>query len=118
MSPLRKLTPLSQRIVGVIILLLALMTLGSTVYYNYVQRATTRCQAQFNEKFIEQLNARNRIADNDRESLSNLVKAVTNARSREDSHKALENYLRTKEKNDAERREHPLPSLPEESAHC
>lgn len=118
MSPLRQLSPLSQRIVGGVVLVLAITTVGSTAYYTHEQRQITECQAGFNEKFIEQLNARNKISESDRESLADLVKAVTNSTSREESRKALENYLKTKDKNDAERREHPYPELPEKSAHC
>lgn len=118
MSPLRKLSPLSQRIVGIIIIVLALMTVGSTAYYNHEQREITRCQAQYNDQFAQQIKERNKISESDRENLTALVKAVVNSKSREESHKALENYLKTMEKNDEERKEHPLPGLPEKSAHC
>ena len=117
MSPLRQLSPFSQRIVGIVVLVLAMTTVGSTAYYNHEQRQITECQAEFNSQFIDQLRERNTISESDRESLAKLVKSVTNSTSREESRKALEDYLKTKDKNDAERREHPYPGLPEKSAH-
>lgn len=118
MSPLRQLSPLSQRIVGSVVLVLALTTVGSTAYYSHEQRQATECQAEFNIQFIDQIKERNRISESDRESLATLVKEVTNSKSREERRKALEDYIKTKDKNDAERREHPYPELPEKSAHC
>lgn len=118
MSPLRKLSPLSQRVVGIIIIVLALMTVGSTAYYSHEQREITRCQAQYNDRFAQQIEERNRIAESDRKNLTELVKAVVNSKSREESHKALEKYLEIMEKNDEDRQDHPLPGLPEKSAHC
>lgn len=118
MSPLRKLSPLSQRVVGVIILVLTLMTVGSTAYYTHEQREIERCQAQFNDRFIQQINERNKIGNSDRESLAKLVEQMLTLPKKEDRRKALQDYLKQKDKNDEERKKHPLPELPEKSAHC
>ena len=118
MSPLRRLSPLSQMVVGIVVLFLTLWTVGSTAYYNHQQREITRCQAEFNQKFIQQINERNKISSSDRDSLAKMLGQMLTLADKEDRRKALEDYLKTKEKNDEDRRKHPLPELPESEARC
>lgn len=109
---------MSKRVLPITLIILAVLSLGSTVFYISDQRAKTECQANFNKQFIQQLTERGAISDSDRSSLATLVKDVINAKTRDESRAALEAYLDTKEKNDAERRAHPLPTLSDDSAHC
>lgn len=111
-------SPVKQRVLAGVLVVLSAMTVSSTAYYNYEQKKITECQARFNDQFIQQLNERNKISESDRESLAQLVQTIVNSTSRGATSKALEDYLNTKEKNDAERKQHPLPSLPQRSAHC
>jgi hypothetical protein len=118
MSPLRSLSPISQRVIGVVILFLVVMTVTSTLYYSHEQRAISNCQTEFNVQFIKQLKARNDIATSDRNSIAELIQKILTVNSREERRKALQDYVKTKEENDAKRAQHPLPTLPEESARC
>lgn len=110
--------PKKQRFFALMMLILSVVTLGSSAYYTVQQRQVTECQAKFNDQFIRQINERNHIGDSDRESLAKLVKGVINAREPSSSRKALEEYLKTKDENDADREQHPLPTLPTQSSHC
>lgn len=100
-----------QRYSGIVLLVLALLSVGQGVYFTYQNRQITSCQADYNQQFAAQLAARSEISESDRESLAELfdtwlTKDPKNAR------QALEDYIKTKERNDEQRKKHPLPELP------
>jgi len=105
-----------QRYTGIFIIVLSLLTVGQGVFFTYQNRQITRCQADYNEQFIEQLTARSNISESDRESLAKLFKDWL-TKDPKNARRALENYLETKDRNDEQRKEHPLKELPK-TAQC
>lgn len=102
-----------QKFFGAVIALLAVATLVTGVYSIQSQRELARCQADYNQKFISQLRERTAIANQDRESLATMVKGLLKqGASDADQGRLLQEYLKAKEKNDAERKKYPLPDLP------
>ncbi|GAA2554864.1 hypothetical protein GCM10010423_65050 [Streptomyces levis] len=101
-----------QKYSGVLLLILALLTVANGVYFSVQNRHATRCQAEYNSQFIEQINTRAKISESDRESLVKLVKQVIGSQDRETSRKALAEYVETLERNDEYRKKHPLRELP------
>lgn len=102
-----------QKFFGVILALLAVTTLVTGVYSIHNQQRLARCQAEYNGKFMSQLQERTAIANQDRESLAAMFKGLLEEGStREERAGLLQDYLKAKEKNDAERKKFPLPDLP------
>ena len=100
-----------QRYTGIFLIVLSLLTVGNGVYFTYQNRKITNCQADYNNQFSAQLRARSDISESDRESLSKLFEDWLTGDPKE-ARQALENYLKTKEQNDEQRKKHPLPELP------
>ncbi|MEU4066678.1 hypothetical protein AB0F25_30570 [Streptomyces wedmorensis] len=106
-------SPTMQKFFGVVLAFLAVATLSTGIYSIRNQQRLARCQADYNEKFINQLHERTVIANQDRESLATMVKGLLKeGGTREDRAALLGDYLKAKEKNDAERAKYPLPELP------
>lgn len=110
-------TKTMQKIFGVLVALLAVATLITGVYSIRNQEQITKCQAEYNKKFIDQLRERTLIANQDREDLAELVTGILrDSRTPADNRKLLEEYLKSKKESDAERKKHPLPELPEDAS--
>lgn len=110
--------PLRHRLLVMTVVLVTLVSAAQLAWFSYQQRRTTSCQADYNQAFIQALRVRASIADSDRESLAVMVRAITEAKSGEESRKALDDYLATKARNDAERSQAPLPEDKFPTDHC
>lgn len=85
-----------------------IMVLAST-YLGYKQYSYVHCQTLVNDSFVKALKARTDAAEADRNAMDQLVSDVSNAKTRDDSVRALAKYRETRAKADADRRQHPLP---------
>lgn len=107
----------AQKIYGVLLALLAIATLVTGIYSIRNQERISRCQAHYNQAFVEQLRARTDISTSDRESLAATIQGFLQpGMTPERKKKLLEDYLETKKENDAKRQEHPLPELPQDAS--
>ncbi|MFD5451660.1 hypothetical protein [Streptomyces sp. NPDC127100] len=116
MSQEIKVSRTAQKVFGAIIAIMAVATLVTGLYSIHNQERITRCQADINHQFIVQLRARNEISTSDRESLARTIQGFLQPGTRESRKKLLEDYLKTKEENDAKRQKHPLPALPSDAS--
>lgn len=106
-----------HRAVTALVVIVTLVSGTQLAWFSYQQRETTECQSTYNQAFIDALRVRTSIADSDRENLTQMVKAITEAKTGEDSRKALNEYLATKARNDEERAQAKYPDVPP-SGHC
>lgn len=103
--------PRFPRWLGVVVILLAVVTVAQGVYFSRQARETSHCQAQFNSDFSTALTLRNGWAAEDRAQLTKMIDTVLTGATPEVRRKALEDYLAAVHKNDALRAQHPLPEL-------
>lgn len=68
------------------------------------------CQAEFNKESVASSKLRNEWADQDRQALSDLVSAITSAKTHEDTQKALLEYQRITQRNQDKRKDNPPPT--------
>lgn len=98
---------------GWVLIILALVSAFQLAYFSWDNRQRSNCQVKYNSAMAEALQRRSQYADQDRESLVEFVRKVSQANTREKSRDALRNYLTTQERIDRERQANPLPHLPE-----
>lgn len=106
------------RWVGVVLIILALLTVAEGWYFNNkVSEQTdatarrTACQANYNQQFTIVLTKRTEWANEDRTELNRLMTRWINSHDRVEPRKALEEYLSAVAINDNHRAANPLPSL-------
>jgi hypothetical protein len=95
----------------IVLIIVAVLTLGQTAYVSVKSRDEARCQTRINEKFLAVLQDRSATNDADRENVSRMVSDVVNAKSRAETRRALDRYLAEKHRIDAQRRNLPYPNL-------
>lgn len=101
---------LSDRIAGMIVVVLALITMIAAVTANVHLEQTTACQAQFNQSYREALAERTDAATKERNAQRTLVLAVSDA-DPSNNRAALDAYRTALDRADAQRHAHPVPSL-------
>lgn len=101
-----------DRIVGLTLILVGLIAVAQNIFFQKHQRAVATCQTTYNSSFQVILRERAKIADEDRSNLVTLITTVTNAKSRETSRKALEDFISINARLDAERKTFKYPPLP------
>lgn len=101
-----------HRVITALVVIVTLVSGTQLAWFSYQQRETSECQSNYNQAFIDALRVRTTIADSDRENLTQMVKAITEAKTGEDSRKALNEYLATKARNDVERAQAKYPDVP------
>lgn len=101
-----------HRVVTALVVIVTLVSGMQLAWFSYEQRETTECQSKYNQAFTDALRVRAVVADSDRENLTKMVKAITEAKTPEDSRKALDEYLATKARNDVERAQAKYPDVP------
>lgn len=114
-EPIRRGIP---RWVGVVLIILAVLTVGEGWYFNQLDAkqtdataARTACQAEFNQQFVVVLTKRTEWANEDRSELNRLMTRWINSHDRVEPRKALQDYLNAVAINDNHRASNPLPSL-------
>lgn len=94
---------------GIIIIMLSLLTVVQTAVITDRQRQLNRCLADYNAAVVRTQQARAEIADKDRRALVVMVTSVLGGKTSAQVTKALDTYVETIAKNDAERTANPLP---------
>ena len=78
--------------VGLLVVIVAFLSLAQLLYVTYENRQTTQCQAQVNQAFLDTVKQRASINDGDRQAVKSLVEALANAKSPADTTKAIDAY--------------------------
>lgn len=102
------------RIVGLIVLLLAVASAAQVVYFQESSNSAAACQYRVNRTLVDTLNVRSELAEDQDQQLSELVRSVLGSRSSEQTRKSLQDYLDANEKLQKSRNSGPLPVVPEE----
>lgn len=105
-------------VTGVLLLLLACLTVLQVVLFNLRLAESLRCQSDFNNYVSAVLADRSQLADQDRANLDRLVRDSLLAQGDEDRNIARQNYLDRKARIDSERRGVPLPDVSEGVERC
>ena len=106
-------TQRATRLLGVVVILLAVFTVLQTVLAADRLAAVTRCQAKFNADFARVSTIRADLADKDREALNGLLLTIYQHRGDQALAKhAFAQWARHTQANENERADHPLPSYP------
>lgn len=103
------------RWIGVVLLLLALATVGQTYYFNTQQQAQVQrnrqvlaCQSQFNRDFAQALDQRSMWAAEDRAEFIVLINKILSGAGPAVSRKALIDYVTAIQANEKKRQATPL----------
>lgn len=95
-----------------------LLTLAASLWFAFKareiqvrQEQLARCQLSYNITNNRISSLRNTIAQADRDAVDNMIKTVTNAKSRDVVRNALTTYIKTRENNDRLRDAHPVPII-------
>jgi uncharacterized protein HemX len=105
--------PPTNRLIGIVVVILAVITVANSAYFTWQQQQVSDCQADVNSQFIEALKSRSSTADDDRTALKELATTIVNHP--EQAGEALQDYVSTLKASDKERKRNPLPPLPEET---
>jgi len=97
------------RILGVVVIVLAVFSVISASYQVHEQRQLAQCLATHNAAFADALQQRAEIADDDRAALTRMVRRVVTSTKARETLDALNDYLRTIREGAAEREQIPLP---------
>lgn len=110
----RMTTQVATRIIGIIVLLLAIFTVAQNTSTARHLNEVTDCQARFNHEFAEVSTLRAQLADQDRKALQNMLLALYQQRdaTARKRLRTFQQWVKTVERNERERRENPLPELP------
>lgn len=111
-------TPGRSRVLGWVVVVLAVVTVAQGSYFTYESSKTaqknterTECQAQFNKDFAAVLVKRAQWADDDKKALNKLLRDLLAVTKPGQSGQILVTYLATTDRTDKLRAETPLPKL-------
>lgn len=99
-----------SRLLGIIIVCLAVFSVVQGSYYAYETNKQSSCQAQFNKDFAAVLQKRAQWADEDKAAEIKLFKDLLSAKPGTGA-SILQDYLATTDRTDKLRAENPLPKL-------
>lgn len=106
-----KVTPEKRsRLLGFIVVLLALFSVAQGSFYAYESEKKSACQAQFNNDFARVATARSQWADDDKKALNKMLSDLLSAKPGQ-GRTILEKYIEATERTDKLRAENPLPKL-------
>lgn len=104
-----------DRAVGIFVLILSVVTTIYLAYFTVHERKVAHCQAQYNLAVSQIVQKRAAYAEQDRQSVVSMVRAVATAKSSKDLEGALSQFLKTTDRTDLERQRNPFPKI---SDHC
>lgn len=108
----RPATAQATRWLGIVVALLAVVTVAQGVIVSHQLKESTACQAEYNDRFAMVLTIRARLYDEDRHALNKLIGIIAANPGGEDSiGRAIQNYVETVEENEVDRLRTPLPNL-------
>lgn len=107
-------TDRATRWLGIIVALLAVVTVTQGVVTQRRVGEVTECQAEFNAEFAETSTVRSRLANEDRLALQNMLLALYQQRGADEARRleTFKKWVRTVEASERERQRNPLPELP------
>jgi hypothetical protein len=105
----------ATRWLGIVVALLAIVTVTQGVISQRRINAVTECQADYNNRFAEVSQRRAALAEEDRDALQRMLITLYQKRdaTSEQRLRIFERWVETVQRNNRERTEHPLPQLPE-----
>lgn len=107
-------TDTATRWLGIVVALLAIVTVTQGVIAQRRIGEVTSCQARFNSEFAQATSVRAQLANEDRLALQNMLLALYRQRGADEARRleTFQEWVRTVEQSERERAEHPLPELP------
>jgi hypothetical protein len=102
--------PNRNRLLGIVVIILALFTVTQGSYYAYETNKKSECQAQYNADFARVIGLRAKWSDEDKKAETKLWRDFLAAKPGQ-SRKILQTYLDATERTDKLRAENPLPKL-------
>lgn len=107
-------TDRATRWLGIIVALLAIVTVTQGVIAQRRIGEVTECQANFNSQFAEATAIRSKLATEDRLALQNMLLSLYRQRGADEARRleTFKEWVVTVESNERERQENPLPELP------
>lgn len=110
---------LFTRAVSALLLLLAVGSVGQTLYFQHEQAAqanelsaTTECQYRVNKALIEVLNRRQNPSQDKDEALVTMVRTVLEAKSATETRAALRTFINAVDTLNKTRTDNPYPTIP------
>lgn len=100
-----------NRLLGWIVIILALFTVAQGSYYAYDRNQITQCQAKFNADFAATVAKRAQWADEDKQAELKLWRDFLASKKPGENRLILQHYLDTTARTDKLRQENPLPKL-------
>lgn len=104
----------ATRWLGIVVALLAIVTVAQALYLNRKQAEVVECQTNFNNTFSEVSTLRSKLANEDRLALQNMLLALYRQRGADEARRleTFREWVTTVERNEREREANPLPALP------
>lgn len=99
-----------DRVITLIFVLLAAVTVVMGASTTIKQQHIVDCQARYNQQFRDGLEERGQASDTDREAMRRLVESITQAQSREQVAEAMSRFLAASKNADQQRADNPLPT--------
>lgn len=104
---------IATRVLGIVVALLAIVTVVQGVVSSRRDAEIVDCQTDFNTEFARVVSLRSELTDADRDALENLMLTLNEqANDRAARREAFDQYVDTIRATRAQRAEHPLPELP------
>lgn len=114
-TPRRRLRPyLPDRALGVVLILLAILSVVGIAFFNHDRAERLDCQSRINGELVRTINERTRIYNADRQALDDLILTFatlrgTEAERRQKSREAFEAYVQTLSESAERRARFPYP---------
>jgi len=103
---------LLSRVLGVFLVLLAFGTAIQTVYFQKEQESQANCQYRVNAALIQVLNARSDSVDQSDEALKQMAQSILDAKDRDSSRVAIQNFINKLNDKQKQKTDNPLPTFP------
>lgn len=106
--------PSASRWLGIVVALLAAVTVVQGLIAQQKIADVTACQAEFNRDFAHASSLRSQLAAEDRAALNSMLIALYRQRNQPDSARldTFREWVKTTQANEVERANHPLPDYP------
>lgn len=113
-----KSTQRATRVLGTIVALLAIATVVQGFVATRRLNEISDCQSTYNRHFAAATKTRAQLAEEDRQALVNLLLSLYQQRDETEQQRlhTFEQWVKTTEANERERRQHPLPSYPSDES--
>lgn len=102
------------RLFGVVVTVLAVLTVGQAVLTSHRIGEVAECQARYNDRFAEVTRLRTDLADDDRKALQDMLLALYRQRGANEAQRleTFRRWVETVQASERKRAMNPLPTLP------